>query len=956
MKIQVSGVAAALSVALLPTLCSAQEKLSPFASLATATQKRNKGDFQLATSKVAAPVYVDNADFPVVRIAADALAGDIESVTNSKPSVLSTAPTAGAGAVFIGTLGKSRLIDGLVAQKKLDVTSIRGQWERFMIATVENPVPGVAQGLVIAGSDRRGTAFGVFSLSESIGVSPYVWWADVKPPHRDSVVISQTTYNSKSPSVKYRGLFINDEDWGLQPWAAKTYEPETKDIGPQTYAKVCELLLRLKANYLWPAMHPSTKAFNIYPQDKVVADQYAIVMGSSHAEPMLRNNVSEWKRNTMGDYNYATNRDQVLKYWEGRVEENGKYENTYTIGMRGIHDSPMEGGGTTEEKVAELQDIFAQQRAMLARHVNPDPAQVPQIFVPYKEVLPLYQAGLKVPDDVTLVWVDDNYGYIRQLSNAAEQKRSGGSGVYYHFSYWGSPQDYLWLGSTSPALTAYEMEKAYAYGAQQLWVFNVGDIKPIEKELEFGLRLAYDVNSYPADKAMNFLNDWATETFGPAHAPEIAAILKEYYRLARQVKPEHIDRVTFTKEEQEQRLADYRAISKQADDLYAQLPAQQKDAFFQLVLYPVKGADLMNQKHTYSLQGNAELALKAYDQIQQLTTHYNKEMSGGKWNNMMYASPRDAAVFQKPDAQKIAAPSQQTAPLFQLTPKDAQVSGAMKLVSNPQAGNALVSDVPDPQTQSNGNSAKFTITSPQAQKVTLYFLAQCPDDKHDSWFVSLNDQKTVSNDHVTGIAFQWLKIMDADLHAGQNELVVSQREAGAAIGQIALMKPGTLPTQDVLTPDVVLAAANYSGIKNSPTSQWKKIEGLGIERYAMTLLPYQSPPISDADVTKAPSITYSFNGTFPGCRVETRFLPTHQVNTGIGLRYAISVDGGPSQIREIDSLEFSGVWGTNVLNGYAADSTAHRLSAGAAHTITISLLDPGMVFSQVRVFANKAAQ
>ncbi|RYG59853.1 hypothetical protein EON80_25260, partial [bacterium] len=507
-----------------------------------------------------------------------------------------------------------------------------------------------AQGLVIVGSDRRGTAFGVFSLSESIGVSPWVWWADVKPAHRDALVIPRTNYSSKSPSVKYRGIFINDEDWGLQPWAAQTFEPETKDIGPKTYAKVCELLLRLKANYLWPAMHPSTKAFNFYPQNKVVADQYAIVMGSSHAEPMLRNNVDEWNEKTMGHFNYVTNRDQILKYWDERVKENGQYENSYTLGMRGIHDSSMEGGGTTAEQVARLEDIFAQQRAMLARHVNPNPALVPQVFVPYKEVLPLYQAGLKVPDDVTLVWVDDNHGYIRQLSNATERKRSGGSGVYYHLSYWGAPQDYLWLGSTSPALTAYEMQKAYAYGADRVWVFNVGDIKPIEKEMEFALRLAYDTSRYPVDKAMGFLDDWASENFGSQHAKPIAAILKEYYRLARQVKPEHSNRVTFTPQEQTQRLADYRAISRQAEALYAQLPANQKDAFFQLVLYPVRGAALMNQKQTYSVQGNAGMAIEAYDTIQQLTADYNTKMSGGKWMGMMNASPRDQAVFRKPSA------------------------------------------------------------------------------------------------------------------------------------------------------------------------------------------------------------------------------------------------------------------------------------------------------------------
>ncbi len=947
MKNQVSGVGAALSVALMSTLCVAQEKLSPFASVLT-TQKKSKGDFLLATSKTAAPIYVDGADFPVVRVAADALAKDIQSVTGAAPGVVqSAAPVAGESAVFIGTLGKSRLIDDLVARNKLDVRRIRGKWETFQIVSVENPVPGLAQALVIVGSDRRGAAFGAFSLSESIGVSPWVWWADVKPKHLDSLILSRPNTASKVPSVKYRGIFINDEDWGLQPWAAQTFEPETGDIGPKTYAKVCELLLRLKANYLWPAMHPSTKAFNFYPQNKLVADRYAIVMGSSHAEPMLRNNVDEWNEKTMGHFNYKTNRDRVLNYWEERVKENGPYENFYTLGMRGIHDSSMEGEGTTAEKVARMEDIFARQRAMLARHVNPDPAQVPQVFVPYKEVLPLYQAGLRVPDDVTLMWVDDNHGYIRQLSNAAERKRSGGSGVYYHFSYWGEPQDYLWLGSTSPALAAYELQKAYAYGADRVWVFNVGDIKPIEKEMEFALRLAYDTSRYPVDKAMNFLDDWAIENFGSPHATQIAAILKKFYRLASQVKPEHIDRVTFAPQQQAQRLSDYHAISRQAEALYAELPLDQKDAFFQLVLYPVRGADLMNQKQTYTRQGRAELALKAYDEIQAITAHYNTKMSGGKWRGMMNDSPRNLNVFRKPPFGMTPVASGQDAPLVRLAPKDARVSGEMKLV-----GNSLVAGAPGIQSENSGNGARFSITSPQAQKVTLYFLAQCIDDKHDSWFVSINEQKTVSNDQVTGTAFRWLKIMDAELRAGENEFSVAQREPETIIRAIALMKPGAAPAE--AKPDFIFAAANFSKAKNTATSQWKKIEGLGIERYAMTLLPLKTAPISEANLSKAPSLSYSFNGSFSGCAIETRFLPTQRVNRETGMRYAIRVDGGPAQIRDINALEFSGKWGSNVLNGYASETTQHSLKGNANHTLTIFLLDPGMVLSEIRIFANKA--
>lgn len=941
--------AALLSLVLLPSVCSAQTKLSPFAPISVSNQPKSKADFLLANTKVAAPIYVDSADFPVVRLAAEALANDIQSVTGTKSSVLSSAPAARQSAVFVGTLGKSRLIDDLVARKKLDVTSLRGGWETFLITTVENPVPGVAQGLVIIGSDRRGTAYGLFSVSESIGVSPWVWWADVTPAHRDSLVLSAANYRSQTPSVKYRGIFINDEDWGIQPWASKTFETDPKDIGPKTYAKVCELLLRLKANYLWPAMHHTTKAFNLFPQNKVVADQYAIVMGSSHAEPMLRNNVTEWDGKTRGAFNYITNRDQVLKYWDERVQTNAPYENVYTLGMRGIHDSPMEGDGTTAEKVARLEDIFAQQRAMLQKHVNPNPTLVPQVFVPYKEVLELYQNGLKVPDDVTLMWVDDNFGYIRQLSNATEQKRKGGSGVYYHFSYLGPPQEYLWLGSTSPALTAYEMGKAYAYGADKVWVFNVGDIKPIEKEMEFGLRLAYDVNRYPVEKAMSFLTDWSTATFGPENSKEIASILKEYYQLTGQTKPEHISRVNFTETERKRRLTAYDDLMKQAEALYGKLPQRQRDAFFQLVLYPVKGAALIEQKRDYSVWGDAQKAIDAYDQIQQITDTYNTKIAGGKWNNMMNSRPHNLSVFARPDAQKLAIAPTPATPLYQLEPKDAQLSGAMKQISG-----ALVGTDPAQQVENNGNTAKFVVNSPEAQQVSIYFLANCLDNKQDSWFVKVNDKRISTNDHLTGKSFAWVKIMDAQLREGPNELIIEQREAGAAVKQVAIMKAGTTPVPAPKSPDFSFDAIDYSAAKNTRTSQWKKVEGLGGDKAVMTLLPYQTPSISDKDVAKAPCLSYSFRGTFSKCTVEPRFLPTHRANSQTGLRYAVQVDDGPVQIRDIDSLEFSSEWGINVLNGYASAITEHNLNGKANHTVTISLLDPGLVLSEVRVFAGPA--
>ncbi|SDU27740.1 Glycosyl hydrolase family 115 [Verrucomicrobium sp. GAS474] len=609
-------------------------------------QEASPEDAPLVAAGKATPLYYDAGDAKVVQIAVRLLSEDVERVTGSKPEVRTTAPEPGADVVFVGTLGKSPLIDGLVAAGKFDAGDVKGKWESWVVATVVDPVPGIHRALVIAGADRRGTAFGVFSLSEALGVSPWYWWADVPATHRAAAFVKAGRYVQASPAVKYRGIFLNDEDWGLQPWAAKTFEPETKDIGPKTYAKIFELLLRLRANTIWPAMHPCTKAFNLYPENKRVADDYAIVMGSSHAEPMLRDNVTEWDAASRGEWNYQTNGENVKKYWEERVSENGAYENLYTLGMRGIHDGAMPAKGTTEEKARLMEKIFADQRDMLSRLVNPDLAKVGQIFVPYKEVLKIYQAGLRVPEDVTLVWVDDNYGYIRQLSDAGEQKRSGGAGVYYHLSYWGSPADYLWLCTTPPALTWEEMTKAYDYGTRNVWIANVGDIKPGEIGMEWFLQLAWDVDGRRDFNQRKWLAAWAGRQFGTENADAIGAILDEYYRLNYAPKPEHLDskEVRFTPSEGAARLERFARLLEQLEVVEAKLAANQKSSFLELVAYPVRGAARMNQKFLAAAAGDDAKSTAAYEAIRKETAAYNA-VENGKWSLMMDIAPRKQKVF-----------------------------------------------------------------------------------------------------------------------------------------------------------------------------------------------------------------------------------------------------------------------------------------------------------------------
>ena len=604
----------------------------------------------LADARGVARVVTAPGDHDVVRIAAADLTDDLARVTGAK--------TANGTQIWLGTLGRNPAIDRLVRRGTLDVSRLRGAWESFVIATVANPAPGVSAALVIVGSDRRGTAFGAYELSRAIGVSPWHWWADVTPEHHATIHAAPGLHRFGPPSVQYRGIFLNDEDWGLQPWAAGTFEPEAGTIGPKTYARLFELMLRLKANMVWPAMHKVTQPFNTNPENARLADRYAIVMGSSHAEPMLRNNVGEWTA-PAADFNYLTNPVGVAEYWKTRVGTNGRYESVWTLGMRGIHDSGIVGPTTDDARRALLERIFTDQRAMLARGVNADLARVPQVFTPYKEVLDVYRGGLKVPDDVTLMWPDDNFGYIRHVPDAAERARSGGSGIYYHLSYLGAPLSYLWLSTTPPALIREELGRAWDAGARRMWVANVGDLKPAELATDYFLTLAWDVPGTRVKPIDTAVTDWAAGTIGADVAPEIAAILAEHHRLNFQRRPEHLQwwlpgdlskASPLTPTEVATRLAAFDTLRARVRSITPRITAERRDAFFQLVDYPVTAAALANTRvfeaeaHDRLRDSNptaaaiaGQSARTADADIASLTQRYN----AGKWRGIMAVEPAD---------------------------------------------------------------------------------------------------------------------------------------------------------------------------------------------------------------------------------------------------------------------------------------------------------------------------
>lgn len=630
------------------------------------------GSVKIVLGKTVADIYVDAKDSKLAAIAAGLLVDDVQRVTGKRPRVVTDPGKLGSHAIFIGSIGHSGLIDRLIASGKIDVSDVRGQWETYKLQVLTRPLPNVEAALIIVGSDRRGTAYGVFTLSNKIVVSPWYWWADVTPLHQDSLVVKPGAQKEGPPSMKYRGIFINDEDWGLQPWAAKTFDPQQGDIGPKTYEKVFELLLRLKANYIWPAMHACTTEFGKIDRNINLADEWGIVLGASHPEPMNRNNVN-WPQENRGEWRYDTNRENVLAYWEEWARKRGPYEAVWTVGMRGVHDSPMIGPQDMPTRVKLLEQAIADQRDLLRRYVNPVIEKVAQIFCPYKEALEQYRAGLKVPDDVTIVWTEDNYGYIRQLSTPQEQKRSGGAGVYYHISYLGSPYSYVWLNTTPPALIWEEMSKAYDYGARQVWILNAGDIKPGEVGIEFWMRLGWNIQAYSRETVPAYLTDWARSLFGDVWAVRIAEVMDQYYRLGFARKPEGMNPDLFSLtnyQEADRRLADYKAIVNRADAIQRSLPKERLDAYYELVQYPLRMAAWSNEAFIsagyskyYAQQGKAlanTYAMRverALARIDAETSYYNDQLAGGKWKHFMTAkgTTSDQWGYQWPRGTSVSA-------------------------------------------------------------------------------------------------------------------------------------------------------------------------------------------------------------------------------------------------------------------------------------------------------------
>jgi len=582
---------------------------------------------------------------PVVKMALQMWSDDMEQVTGMRPV---------SGATHLMNSEK-RITDSTKAAT-IVIKQGKGSDDGFRISAQNGQI-------LIEGHNGRGTAYGLLELSRLAGVSPWIWWGDVVPEKRARLSLPETFSYEHTPSVAYRGIFINDEDWSLRRWS--------KDkMGPQTYKAIFQLLLRLRANTVWPAMHEGTLGFFTVKGNKEMADSCGILIGTSHCEPLLRNNVAEWDHKKRGPYNYITNREQVQQYWAERLQEVKGSEELFTIGMRGIHDGSMEGVKTKEEKLNGLQQVIDDQRKLIRKYYRKDVEKVPQVFIPYKEVLEILESGLQVPDDVTLMWCDDNYGYMTRLSDEEQQKRLGGGGVYYHLSYWGRPHDHLWLTTTQPGLIYSEMKAAYDHNCRKLWIANVHDPKVAAYDLEFFLDMAWDIESLtpspsPSDEGSKMtleqhLERWLCTQFGNEAGKQLFPAMKELYRLCAIRKPEfmgwtqvELDKkkypggksrvadIGMTRHEAAERLEAFGRLKAIVDKCRLLIRPELADAYEAHIAYPIYAAAAMTRK----IVSDSATSHLAYEEIAALTQRYNA-LANGKWNGLMDAAPRQLPVFE----------------------------------------------------------------------------------------------------------------------------------------------------------------------------------------------------------------------------------------------------------------------------------------------------------------------
>ncbi len=929
-----------LAICLGGTVCRAAIGDAPFIA-----HEHLPGSFAVAAEGKAAPLFLDAVDWPGVLRAARDLQAYIERVTGRRPTLELSAKPRGSDVIIVGTVGRSALIDGLAAAGTIDAAAIQGRWEAFLIQTVEHPWPGVDRALVIAGGDKRGTIFGVYTVSEQIGVSPWYWWADVPVVRRDRLVVPAGTRLVEAPVVKYRGIFLNDEEPALGGWVREKFD----GFKHRFYAQVFELILRLRGNYLWPAMW-EPRAFNDDdPLNPALADEYGVVMSTSHHEPMMRAH-NEWRRFGRGPWDYAANDTVLRDYWRGGVARGKDFERVVTLGMRGDGDEAM----SEETNVALLERIVDDQREILEEVMGRPAEQVPQVWALYKEVQGYYERGMRVPDDVILLWCDDNWGNIRRLPAPGERNRSGGAGVYYHFDYVGGPRNYKWINTVPIAKVREQMHLAWRHKADRLWIVNVGDLKPMEFPIEFFLTYAWDPARWPHERLGEYSRAWAAREFGAAQAGEIAALVNGYTKLNYRRKPELLSPDTLSLvnyREAGRVLGEWRDLVGRAEAIGEAVSPAGRDAFFQLVLYPVKASANAWELHVaaglnalHARQGRADAgdhagrARALFAEDARLAEEYHT-LGGGKWNHMMAQVKFGYTYWQQPDIETMPAVSE-------VRPRAGAslafaLEGSERAWPSYNAGPAIL-----PPLDAHARGTRWIEVFNRGRDPFDFRAA--PDQP---WVTVSPGEGTVNATIRLEVGVDW----DA-VPPGATEAVISITggSAGAGVVRLPVRNPGPLPAgfAGFVESDghVAIEAVNFSRSISDGGIEWRVLPGFGRAAGGVTTLPVTAAVRNPREGT--PRLEYDVCLFSAGeVAVELQFAPSLDFLPGEGLRFGVSVNDEPPQIARLDTWATLQTWEKAVSDGVRRVTSRHVVDRPGPCVLKYWMVTPGLVLERVIIDA-----
>ena len=908
----------------------------------------SQGSFCLAQKDRLATLYVDSQDHTGVVHAVKDLQADIKRVTDRNPIVTHEQTGLGTSTVIIGTIGKSSIIDELIRDRKIDVSQINGKWESFLIQVVPEPLPGVASGLVIAGSDKRGTIYGIYDLSGQIGVSPWYWWADVPVKQKEALFVKPGRYTQGEPAVKYRGIFLNDEEPAMGRWAVEKYG----GFNHEFYEKLFELILRMKGNYLWPAMWWAS--FNSDdPLNPKLADEYGIVMGTTHHEPMMRAHA-EWKQIKGGQWNYETNSEKLREFWTQGIQRMGLYESIVNLAMRGDGDRAMSEG----TNIALLEKIVADQRKILSEVTGKDITTIPQIWALYKEVQDYYDKGMRIPEDVTLLLCDDNWGNLRRLPKPDDPPRSGGYGIYYHFDFVGGPRNYKWL-NTSPIARIWEqMHMAYRHGVDRIWLVNVGDLKPMEFPIEFFLDYAWNPDQWPAERLPEYTQLWAEQQFGPEHASAIAEILSKYTKYNSRRKPEMLDSDTYSLihyREAETVVSDYNKLVEEAERINKVIPSEYKDAYYQLVLHPVIACSNLNdlrvtigKNHLYAKQGRAatnDLAEKArglFAKDAEISHYYNKIMAGGKWNHMMDQTHISYTYWQQPE--KDIMPKVQEIEIPAAADMGVSIEG---------------SDSWWPMEKTEVVLPEFDPYNQQKYYIEIFNRGRAPFDykieSGESWLLVTPNRGKVDKEQRIWVSVNWQQAPNGTQKVpititGPNHSVVVQ----AAINNPAVPKRDMVTGFVESNRYVSIEAEHYTKAINAEPLRWLLIPSLGRTLSGMTPVPVTAK--SRTPEGDNPRLEYCMHLFNRGkVKANVYLCPTQNFHSTQGLRYAISFDDQTPQIINIHEKDtvpdwkYPPAWNQAVSENIKIMISEHLIEKPGEHVLKFWMIDPGIVLQKIVV-------